>query len=236
MTNALANRPNYIEQTTTLTLNSALGGGLVGAQPPRISLDNDRFTLFDETGEKHPTVAPSLTLDVVIVGANEHVSRIYYDDYDRENSAPPVCFSDNGKAPSEQSLQPQHATCFGCPRAAWTKINALGNKVPWCQNRKKIAVLVAGAGETVYLLSVPPKSLTHSLQPYMKSLNDQNVPAQWIVTRLTVEDKVLCFDSVGWVPNPQWRSFARRSRVTYRTMWSMRSTGPSWRCPVLPPA
>lgn len=203
--NALANRPNYINDQRDI--NAALAGGLMSAQPPRISLNDDRFTLLSETGERHPTFAPALTIDVVIVGANDHVSRVYFDEYEQDASTPPICFSDNGVAPSTEALQPQNATCSGCPKAAWTKINALGNQVPWCQSRKKLAVLVAGAGETVYLLSVPPKSLKDAkddkgmtLQPYMKHLAEHRAPAQGVVTRLSIESKILRFKDTGWVP------------------------------------
>ncbi len=209
MTNALDKRPNYIDNFPSINFAQ----GFTSSQPPRISLTGDKFTLMDELGDVSGTVEPALTLDVVIVGANPNISQVFYEPKKEGESEtfdkPPVCFSDNGKAPSEQSLDPQHATCSGCPRKAWTRINALGNKVPWCQARKKVAVLVAGAGETVYLLSVPPKSHKDAgdgkgmtLQPYQKFLDGQHPPApvQCVITRLKIVDKMLRFECVGWVP------------------------------------
>jgi hypothetical protein len=151
-----------------------------------------------------------LTLDVVIVGANPNKSRVYYEgNYDPKDPAPPDCWSDNGIGPSDNALNPQNATCAGCPRAAWTKINANGNAVPWCQERKKAAVLVIGGGETVYLLSVPPKSHKSSLQPYIDSLRRQGADAADVVTTIGIKDKVWSFKEKGWLPNQKTYNFVR---------------------------
>ena len=196
----ITERPAYLK-TAARSLTTALVAGLGRAQPPRISLDQDRFTVLMANGERHPMIEPSLSLDVIIVGGNEHVSRIYWEEgYDRSSPAAPICWSDNGVGPSVESLTPQNATCSGCPRAQWTKINANGNKVPWCSQSKKLAVLVAGAGDTVFMLAVPPKSMSETYKPYMAHLANEHTEPYQIVTHLTFEDKVLHFAALDWVP------------------------------------
>src|SRR5271166_4765047 len=198
--NALTNRPTYIDEMPDI--NSRLAGGLSASQPPRISLDEDRFTLIDENGAKHPTLQPSLSLDVIVVGGNPHVSRIYYEGgFNRKDTAAPAFYSDNGVAPSEGAQKPQAVTCAVCPQAEWSKVNTeTGSTTPWCRTTKKIAVLVAGAGEDVFLLNIPPASLKKSWQPYINLLREQGAPMQAVITRLTMEEKVLRFNAAGWVP------------------------------------
>lgn len=204
--NQLTNRPAFLGQPSNVI--DALAGGLGSAQPPRISTSDDRFQPLDENGT--PTMPAQLTLDVVIVGANPNKSRVYYEgNYDPKDPAPPDCWSDNGIGPSENALKPQHATCAGCPRAAWTKINANGNAVPWCQERKKAAVLVIGGGETVYLLSVPPKSHKGSLQPYIDSLRRQGADVSDVITTVGIKDKVWSFEAKGWLPNEKTYNFVQ---------------------------
>jgi len=193
-------RPNYLQPAKT-NLFASLTGGLGSAQPPRVSIKDDRFTLIQANGERHPMVPPSLTLDVVIVGGNPHASRMYFSEgFEAESGAPPDCFSDNGVSPSEQALRPQSEKCASCKHSAWDHINALGNAVPACSTRKKVAVIVAGAGETVYLLTVPPASLK-VWNKYMAHLEGEGVGAPYhIVTRLSIEEKRLKFDPVDWIP------------------------------------
>jgi len=193
-------RPNYLQPAKT-NLFAALTGGLGSAQPPRVSIKDDRFTLIQANGERHPMVPPSLTLDVVIVGGNPHASRMYFSEgFEAESGAPPDCFSDNGVSPSEQALRPQSEKCASCKHSAWDHINALGNAVPACPTRKKVAVIVAGAGETVYLLTVPPASLK-VWNKYMAHLEGEGIGAPYhVVTRLSIEEKRLKFDPVDWIP------------------------------------
>jgi len=193
-------RPNYLQPAKT-NLFASLTGGLGSAQPPRVSIKDDRFTLIQANGERHPMVPPSLTLDVVIVGGNPHASRMYFSEgFEAESGAPPDCFSDNGVSPSEQALRPQSEKCASCKHSAWDHINALGNAVPACSTRKKVAVIVAGAGETVYLLTVPPASLK-VWNKYMAHLEGEGVGAPYhVVTRLSIEEKRLKFDPVDWIP------------------------------------
>ena len=195
----LVARPNYLANRA-VAFDDFIGG-LGIAQPPRISLKDDRFTLLDETGM---TIAePTLSLDVVIVSANKNASRQYYDPskpYDPTNSEGPLCWSDNGVGPSKACASPQAPTCGACPNAAWGSAvsKMTGKPVPACSTRKKLAVLVGGQ-DGMFLLVVPPDSLG-SLKQYMSSLAKMPASPEELVTRIKMENKQLVFEAVDWVP------------------------------------
>lgn len=195
----LVARPNYLANRA-VAFDDFIGG-LGIAQPPRISLKDDRFTLMDETGM---TIAePTLSLDVVIVSANKNASRQYYDPnkpYDPTNSEGPLCWSDNGVGPSVACSQPQAPTCASCPQAVWGSAvsKMTGKPIPACSTRKKLAVLVGGH-DGMFLLVVPPDSLG-SLKQYMSALAKMPASPEELVTRIKMENKQLVFEAVDWVP------------------------------------
>ena len=142
-------------------INQARTGG---ARPPRISIDNGRFTLIV------PGVAPiegsfdgkGAFIDIVIVGANPHVSKLYWGPrgdggrkvFDRANPSPPICTSDNGVAPSITASAPQSPTCAACPHNVWgSAIGFNGGKVKACEDMKKFSAIVRGQ-PGVYLFEI----------------------------------------------------------------------------------
>jgi len=195
-------RPAYLQaRGPRADLSAKLAAGLGVAQPPRISLKDDRFTLYMANGDKHPTVQPSLSLDVIVVGGNGNASKILYDTYDPDNPGTPICWSDNGVGPSERSSQPQSETCANCPQNVWgSKISAMGSKVQACATVKKIAVLVAGAGDTVFLLQIPPASLKPWRNYIAHLQNLDQTEATEVITRIKLESKTLSFEPVDFVP------------------------------------
>lgn len=200
--NALTPRPAYLTGGSS-NLGATLAAGLTQPMPNRISLKDDRFTLVLESGQNHPQVAPSLSLQVIFVGGNPHPSRVYYasdDVYDPDNANAPVCWSDNGVGPSEKVASPVSPTCAMCPNSAWTKITAMGSKVPPCMTRKKVAVLVAGAGDTVFLLDIPPGSLKPFSQYMSKLGGELHASPEEVVTTLTMTNKQLGFETAAWLP------------------------------------
>jgi hypothetical protein len=166
---------------------SAIGGINVGQSHPRISIKQNRFRLLDEQGQEY--VVPALDLDIIVVGANDYVSKLYYakafDPADPEPPAP-TCFSDNGVGPSERSTTPQCATCSGCPHAAWgSKVTPSGTKVKACSDSKKLAVVLANnANGAVYELRVPAASM-ENLKGVIDSLRGAPLPS--IVLKLTFD-------------------------------------------------
>ena len=156
-------------------------------QPPRLSIEGNRFTLIDTAGGRMPM--DTLYCDVVFVDVNDHKSKIYYppdSPYDPESPEPPVCFSDNGVAPSVQAQEPQNSLCGTCPKQAWGKINQLGNKVPWCTDYLKTAILVPQASQHQqypFLFRIPPASFGN-FRAYLTALRDRQIRLDFVVTRV----------------------------------------------------
>lgn len=135
--------PSVREQRRGLT--RAAIGGITGGSPPQISIRGSRFRKIDAAGNEK--MLDTLSMDIVIVDANEHVSKLYYDQpYDPSANEyfPPACFSDNGVAPSTSAEKPQSETCAMCPQNAWgSATSALtGKNTKACNDAKKLAVLV----------------------------------------------------------------------------------------------
>ena len=138
-------------------LDGAQVGG--GNRPPRVSIDNGRFTLFAPGGK---TIPLGMSMDIVVVGKNPHMSKLYWGPpgpngqriFDRSKPKPPVCWSDNGVAPSAGASEPQNPTCSGCPQNVWgSAINALGKRIPACEDFKKFSCVVKGQ-PGIYLFEV----------------------------------------------------------------------------------
>ena len=203
-------RPAHLANRAPSILAERVSGGLGVAQPPRISLKDDRFTLLMPNGDHHPQVPPALSINVIFVGGNPHASRIYYDaNYDAQDVAAPICWSDNGVGPSVSAGTPQAATCAECPQAVWgSKISPQGSKIPACSTVKKLAVLVAGAGEMVFLLQIPPGSLK-PWRGFLAHLDALGANLEEIVVRLTMTDKTLSFEAVDFMDPPTFE-FAMR--------------------------
>jgi len=188
-------------------LSGSILQGLGGnGGPPTISLKDDRFWFVDTAGERLQHEA--FTLKVIVIGVNKHgPSKVYwgrdYDPKSAENERP-MCWSDNGVGPSNESLTPQHETCQGCPHNAWgsavSKMTGKGIKA--CSDRKKLAVIVPEHNnDTVYLLNVPPASFGN-LGAYVKklaghSLGGRKVELYDVITELSIADKTLNFKAVG---------------------------------------
>lgn len=182
------------------------------AQPRRISTEGKRFALVDLSGTALPCNLVDQQLgfymDVVIADANEHKSKIFWGHdkvYQSNSTEPPLCFSDNGVAPSTNAVEPQSQTCVTCPNnmigSAISK--KTGANIRACADRKKIAVFVVGAPTNdLYQLNVPPASLK-ALGAHGAWLR-QNGKNPWeVITRVCFDpnaDNALLFYSVGEVP------------------------------------
>jgi hypothetical protein len=167
-----------------LAKTTAMVGGTI--LPPHVSIADNRFTLVDGAGARHPL--NTLSLDCVILDINEKMSRMYFDPeipYDPKNPAAPLCFSDNGVAPSARAREPQAKCCKpdasgenGCRWSVWGSATSAqtGKGVPACDNGVKLAILMATVDEKtkkwiplirdndgfkpmVFMLRVPPASL-----------------------------------------------------------------------------
>lgn len=177
--------------------------------PPRLSIDANRFTLVDSTGNEK--LIQSLALDVVFIDLNPKVSKLYFGkEYNPNDTGDiPKCWSDNGVAPSSQADQPQAQTCLMCPHnvigSAISKFT--GAKIKACVDMKKLAFVVPGDEQNmIYLFTLKPGSFKNWTS-YVNWLKTQkfaggNAPdLPDVVTRLSFESQgVLKFEPAAAVP------------------------------------
>lgn len=172
--------PAFLLNRPTKGLVQTAAAGLATARPPHISRSGNKFTLVDGAGNRKPVTLMDpktghVYIDVVIVDANQHTSRMYFDGPWREdNPDPPACWSDNGTGPSVHATKPQSRVCAGCPKAEWgssvSKIT--GKPIPACQSSKKLAVIVVGDdSDMVYEFSVPPGSFSDKEHGWLRYVN-----------------------------------------------------------------
>jgi hypothetical protein len=169
--------PNVPSRAAKALENLGAGAG------PYLSLEGGRFALVDAAGGNRPI--QTLFVDVCIVDVNDHMSKMYYGlDYKPGQPSPPMCFSDNGVAPSYQARQPQSLTCEMCPHDKWgSKISAMGSEVKACRDEQKIAIRVPGMPNNIFRLTIPPNSLKN-WKAYLIKFTTTNFEFHDVVTRI----------------------------------------------------
>lgn len=166
-------------------LSQSISSGISSGESfPRISIKGSRFRIVEGGTE---TVLDSTTLDVVIVGANPKLSKIFYAkmwDKDAEPAAPD-CYSLDGIRPHPESESPQNDLCASCPHNAWgSKIGPQGQQLKACTDQKRLAIVSADDPEgPVYLLQVTPAALK-GLNAYHKELSMRGIPAEIVKTKI----------------------------------------------------
>ncbi len=198
----MTNLPSYIQNKQPGTGLAQRGLALVGTGAgPYMSIEGGRFTLIDAAGNTKPY--ETTYADVVIVDMNDHMSKDYRrDEWDPNNPTPPVCFSDNGVAPSVGSAEPQAPTCAGCQWNVWgSKISRMGSKVKACRDTMKTAIVVPGLPGNMFRLIVPPNSISN-FRAYLAKFQNAGFDLFDVVTRLTFEQGVQGTLVFGPAPNP----------------------------------
>lgn len=200
--------PNFLANSRSRGLASALQQGSSFKAIPYISLNNSRFTpiLPDKTKGK-----PMLEIEAIIVDAYPEApknSKQYYEGgYTGEENKGPTCFSYDGMRPHRDSEKPQNSVCATCPMNEWnSKINSrTGQGGKACQDRKRLAIIIPDISlESVFLLNVPPGSLK-PLSEYAKELSqnvigNRRIETSDVITRISFGDfKNLIFKPVGFI-------------------------------------
>ena len=129
-------------------------------------------------------------MNVVIVGASEHVSRIYYAGaYKKGVVSAPDCWSADGSKPDPKVENPQSKNCVDCPQ----NIKGSGQgESRACRFQQRIAVVLEGdINGPVYQLNVPAKSIFGEgennkwpLQAYARRIATQGAPIMSVVTEM----------------------------------------------------
>jgi hypothetical protein len=136
--------------------------------------------------------SPLTYLDLIILGTNDVVSKVYYGEWNEDNASGPICASLKGDVPDPGVSIPQSKTCAICPHNEWiTKPN--GRRGKECQDHKRMAVLLMPSMtkkmlgtplmEPVYL-KIPPGSL-RSLLKFSNELQHEGIPSAAVVTRVS---------------------------------------------------
>lgn len=185
---------------------SALASAIVsdggGNSPPRISMRAGRFRLVEAGVET--TIGTSL--DVVIVGVNPKVSKVFYaSNYDggSENNRP-SCFSNNGVSPDESVESPVSDSCATCAHnVLGSKITPSGAKSKMCADQRHLAVVPAADPQKVYSLTVPVSGM-RGLREYFTELANYNINPEEAITELGFDENAsypkLVFSHKGYVP------------------------------------
>ena len=203
-----------IRQRNESGKKSAVAGAIVGnsgegSSIPRISIRSSRYRLVESGVE---TVVGT-TLDVVIVGANPRVSKVFYGRaYDGENTAPD-CFSTDGVKPHASVENPVCASCAGCPNnELGSKILPSGSKSKLCADQRHLAVVAAADPSKVYSLTIPVSAM-RGLREYFKELGNYGLTPEEVVTELGFDDEAsyprIQFKHKGYVPETKLDALER---------------------------
>lgn len=162
----------------------------------RVKYKGQETVLMDYSNPKFPQGYPVPSIDVVIVKANGYLNKQYYKGKFTEGStAPPDCFSLDGKVPSSQVQIPIHPNCMMCPMNQFgSAITDDGKKQKACRDTKKLAVVPlvdlrnAGMGGAM-LFRVPPSSLK-DLSVLSDQLKGRGYPYNGVAIQLAFDTTV----------------------------------------------
>lgn len=205
--------PAHLAGKYDANANAALTSG-VGQGYPVLSIKGkvwhvveggNRELVTNEDGD------PKSSLDVVLLKANPHLSKIYYaSGYEEGSTAPPDCWSSDGVAPAIGVTSPQATKCAICPRGQWgSRISETGAKGKECSDSRRLAVAPSEDMSRAYLLRVPAASLK-DLAIYGASLDKRRAPYHGVVTRIgfdhTVAHQKLTFKALRWLTEAEFKA------------------------------
>jgi len=171
----------------------AVSGGAF-SRLPTIKISNKgpkgrRFTIVAEGQDDQHLDEDSLPLIILstavdFFGTPNWVARAYRDvPFSPDNPRPPVCESKDGQTPSENSTDPQSATCRSCPKK--NRIEAAGGQ--YCKWEKYIMVCPASDPKTVYQMKINPTSIwgtrgaNKGLHGWVNDIRTQGLPTRRFV-------------------------------------------------------
>ena len=151
---------------------------------------------------------PSASIEVVLVTAPAHVSKVYYaKGFNEGDCGPPDCWSVNAVAPDAGAAHKQSKTCAGCPQNVFGTAptrDGVGGKGKACADIKRVAVVPTSDIDNLafggpMLLRVPPDSLKE-IKDYGAKLDQRGIPYNAVSTRVSFAQGVahpkLMFTSV----------------------------------------
>lgn len=147
---------------------------------------------------------PASSIEVVIVAANKHRSKVFYaSGYTEGSDAKPTCYSNNGVSPEADAEEPQAKKCATCQHNQWgSRVTENGGKGKACADSQRLAVAPIGMINDPMLLRVPAASLKQ-LDQFGDTLEKRGVPYQLVATKIgfdySVAHPALTFKPIGLV-------------------------------------
>lgn len=167
------------------TTKSLMGGSSGGK---RISIKGGVFRMLVDG--KEIAQNEDRAMNIVVVAANENVSRTYYaDTYEEGKNLAPTCWSNDGISPDAKAEEPQASKCTSCPQ------NIAGSgqgQSRACRYSQRLAVTLENDMQgDVYQLQLPGQSIFGNaengkmpLQAYAKFLGGHGIPITAVVTEM----------------------------------------------------
>ena len=156
---------------------------------------------------------PAASLELVILKANPHISKVYYvTGYVEGSDDKPDCYSNNGDVPAPDAQSPQSSKCSVCPHAQWgSKITESGKKAKACNDSRRLAVAPLGQLNDPMLLRIPATSLD-PLKQYGDMVKKRGLKYNAVGTKIgfdyTVAHPALTFKPMGMLPADLLRQVA----------------------------
>lgn len=153
---------------------------------PKISIRSSRYRLVED-GVETPV---GVTLDVVIVGVNPNIAKVFYSKpFDGNLDVRPDCFSNDGVRPDPSVQAPVSSSCTSCPHnVLGSRVNPSGAKSKLCGDQRHLAVVAAADPTKVYSLTVTVSAMKN-LREYFKSLQNYGLSPEEVVTELGFDDQ-----------------------------------------------
>lgn len=177
--------PAYLKKLPLDAVTKALMGGTAGK---RISIRGSVFRMM--VGGEEVSKSESRAMNIIIVNANEGISRAYYaGKYVEGEHMAPTCASDDGKVPREDSEEKQSDKCVTCPMNVKGSGHQGGRA---CGFSQRLAVVLENDPEgNVFQLNLPSQSIFGKaengkmpLQAYVKLLASHGLPVTAVVTEM----------------------------------------------------
>lgn len=201
-------KPTVAAVKAAMTRNAALLGGVGSGGFPVMSIKGKVFTLVKD---KERTVlmrpddddTPASAIEVVILAANAHLSKVYYaDGYEEGAASKPNCMSNDGLKPDASVESPVAKTCAVCANNVWG--GGRGGKGKACQDSRRLAIASPAKLDEPMLLRVPPDSLKNLALYAKEHLDPRGLSFDQVLTKLKFDKDVatpkLVFTPVGVLP------------------------------------
>ena len=203
------NLPDYLKEVELDDLTKALAGN---TSVKRISIRGGVFRLM-VAGEE-VAKNENRAMNVVIVNGGREIARQFYaGKYTPGESAPPDCWSNDGKTPDASIESPQSSSCESCPQNI--KGSGQGDSRA-CRYQQRLAVVLADdiKGD-VYQLTLPSQSIfgrgdldKMPFQQYAKYVGSQGKNINTLVTEMRLDSDSdtpkLTFKPVRFLTRDEW--------------------------------